>query len=129
MARISDRQPIGRLGMIVVDCPDPERLAPFWCEVLGVGIKSRLGDPPEFVTLELAEPGAVQVGLQRVPEPKSTKNRLHFDIDVDDVDAACERIEQLGGRRRDDHDFHEFGSSWRRMADPEGNEFCLIYDA
>jgi hypothetical protein len=34
----------------------------------------------------------------------------------------------LGGRRRDDHDFHEHGFSWRRMADPEGNEFCLIYD-
>ncbi len=128
MTRASVRRPIGRLGMIQIDCPDPERLAPFWCEILGVDIESRLGDPPQFVNLEPAEPGGVQIALQRVPEAKTVKNRLHFDISVDDVNLACEQIERLGGRRRDDHDFHEHGFSWRRMADPEGNEFCLIFD-
>jgi predicted enzyme related to lactoylglutathione lyase len=119
--------PIGRLGWIQTDCPDPERLAAFWGAVLAVKIVSRLGDPPQFVNLEAAEPGAPQLAFQRVPEAKVVKNRLHLDLRVEDVDAACARIEGLGGRRRDDHDFHEHGYSWRRMADPEGNEFCLIY--
>jgi hypothetical protein len=62
-----------------------------------------------------------------VPEPKVFKNRLHLDLQVEDVDEACARLERLGARRRDDDDFHEHGYSWRRMADPDGNEFCLIY--
>jgi hypothetical protein len=62
-----------------------------------------------------------------VPEPKVVKNRLHLDVSVKDVDEACARLEGLGARRRDDDDFHEQGYSWRRMADPDGNEFCLIY--
>jgi predicted enzyme related to lactoylglutathione lyase len=47
---------------------------------------------------------------------------------VEDIEAAAHRVETLGGRRLDDFDFHEHGYSWRRMADPDGNEFCLIYD-
>jgi predicted enzyme related to lactoylglutathione lyase len=82
----------------------------------------------QFVNHASAVPGAPQVCFQRVPEPKMVKNRLHFDLQVEDVEKACARIEALRGRRRDDHDFHEHGFSWRRMADPEGNEFCLIYD-
>ncbi len=119
--------PVGRLRWIQIDCPDPERLAGFWAKVLAVDIEDRLGDPPQFVNLASAEPGAPQVCFQRVPEAKTLKNRLHFDLHVEEVDVACARVESLGGRRRDDHDFHEHGFSWRRMADPEGNEFCLIY--
>ena len=120
--------PIGRLGWIQVSAADPERIAAFWAEVIGVAVEDRLGDPPQYVNLAPAEPGAPRICFQRVPEPKVVKNRLHFDLQVDDVDHACRRIEVLGGHRRDDHDFHEHGYSWRRMADPDGNEFCLIYD-
>ena len=63
-----------------------------------------------------------------MPEPKVVKNRLHVDLAVDDVEEAAHRVGTLGGRRLDDFDFHEHGYSWRRMADPDGNEFCLIYD-
>lgn len=119
--------PVGRLRWIQIDCPDPDRLAAFWAAVLAVEIDERLGDPPQFVNLRSVEPGAPQVCFQRVPEGKVVKNRLHFDLHVEDVDAACARVEELGGRRRDDHDFHEHGFDWRRMTDPEGNEFCLIY--
>ncbi len=121
------REPIGRLRWIQIDCPDPERLAAFWAQVLAVEVDARLGDPAQFINLAPAEPGSPQVCFQRVPEPKVVKNRLHFDLLVDDVNTACARVEGLGGRRRDDHDFHEHGFSWRRMADPDGNEFCLIY--
>lgn len=119
--------PIGRLGWIQIDCAEPEGLAAFWSQVLSVEIASRLGDPVQFVNLAAAEPSAPQVCFQRVPEPKTLKNRIHLDIAVDDVDVACARVERLGGRRRDAQDFHEHGYSWRRMADPDGNEFCLIY--
>ncbi len=48
---------------------------------------------------------------------------------VDDVEVATSRIVSLGGRRRrPEGDFNEYGYSWRTMADPEGNEFCLIYE-
>ena len=120
--------PIGRLGWIQVSAADPQRIAAFWAEVIGVPIEARLGDPPQYVNLAPAGPGAPRICFQRVPEPKIIKNRLHFDLQVDDVDQACRRIEALGGHRRDDYDFHEHGYSWRRMADPDGNEFCLIYD-
>ena len=112
---------------LAAHCPDPERLATFWGAVLGVAIVDRLGDPPRFVNLAAAEVGAPQLSFQRVPEPKMVKNRLHLDVHVVDVEVACARVIALGGRRRDDHDFSEFGYSWRRMVDPEGNEFCLIF--
>jgi predicted enzyme related to lactoylglutathione lyase len=111
-----------------MDCLDPEALAPFWAQVLGTEIDAQLGEPPQFINLAPAETGAPRVCMQRVPEIKIGKNRVHLDLLVDDVDVASTRIETLGGRRRDEQDFHEHGYSWRRMADPEGNEFCLIYD-
>jgi len=120
--------PIGRLGWIQIDCADPERLAPFWATVLGTTIEDRLGDPPQYITLAATDANAPHVSFQRVPEPKVVKNRLHFDLAVDDIEDAAHRVEMLGGRRVDDFDFHEHGYSWRRMADPDGNEFCLIYD-
>ncbi|OLC19960.1 MAG: hypothetical protein AUH33_04725 [Chloroflexi bacterium 13_1_40CM_68_21] len=119
---------MGRIGWIQIDCPDPERLAAFWTEVLGVVVQGRLGSPPQFVNLERQFPDAPYVSFQRVPEPKVGKNRVHLDLVVDDVELATSRIESLGGRRRrPEGDFHEYGYSWRTMADPEGNEFCLIY--
>jgi predicted enzyme related to lactoylglutathione lyase len=81
------------------------------------------------VDLARQSPDAPHVSFQRVPEPKITKNRVHLDLVVDDVNVATARIEALGGRRRRPAgDFSEYDSSWRTMADPEGNEFCLIYD-
>jgi predicted enzyme related to lactoylglutathione lyase len=119
---------VGRLGWIQVDCEDPERIAPFWAGLLGTTIEDRLGDPPQYINLAATVAGAPHVSFQRVPEPKVLKNRLHLDISVDDVETASRRVEAMGGRRLDDFDFHEHGYSWRRMADPDGNEFCLIYD-
>jgi predicted enzyme related to lactoylglutathione lyase len=63
--------------------------------------------------------------FQRVPEAKSIKNRLHLDVEVDDLDGAIARVEQLGGSvvrpvRT------EYGWDYAVMGDPEGNEFCVI---
>ena len=74
----------------------------------------------------------------RLPESRSRRERAELvslrvrqhvpaDVAVQDVDAAASRITELGGRRLPQDDYHEDGYSWRIMADPEGNEFCLIY--
>jgi predicted enzyme related to lactoylglutathione lyase len=119
-------QPIGDLLSIQTDCGDPERLAAFWGAVLGVGEDFRLGDPPHYIDLLPTAPGRPALCFQRVPEPKVIKNRLHFDVIVDDLDGATGRVESLGGKRVPNGDHHEYSYTWRIMADPEGNEFCLI---
>jgi hypothetical protein len=64
--------------------------------------------------------------LQRVPEPKAGKNRAHLDIVVDALDGPTAQVEALGGTWLEPRITHELeGFSWRCMADPDGNEFCL----
>jgi predicted enzyme related to lactoylglutathione lyase len=103
---------------VIIDCADPNRLAAFWADVLSRRIEGRKGP---YVWLERA-PGAIGVGFQRVTEPKTTKNRVHLDIAVSDLVGAKARIEDLGGRRV--HGYERGG--FLVMADPEGNEFCLV---
>ncbi len=119
--------PIGRLEMIQMDCHDPRRLALFWSAVFGLEIDSTFGEPPHYVGLAQAGPNHQYLSFQRVPEPKARKNRLHLDIRVDDIEQATTQIETLGGRRLSGEDFWEHGFRWRVMADPEDNEFCLVY--
>jgi predicted enzyme related to lactoylglutathione lyase len=118
--------PIGRVGWIQIDARDPMRVAAFWSEVLDRAIDGPLGDPPHYVGL-VPRGNEVVISFQRVPEAKTVKNRLHLDIEVADVDEAQAAIEALGGRRLPMDDFEEHGFRWRQMADPEGNEFCLIF--
>ena len=118
---------IGRLGWIQIDCADPVRSATFWGAMLGQDIDRPLGNPVQYLGLLPTSPGAVVVSFQRVPERKTVKNRLHLDIEVDDVDVAAARVVELGGTISPQEDFHEYEFHWRLAKDPEGNEFCLIY--
>ncbi len=118
---------VGRLGWIQIDCADPFALAIFWSQVLGTEIDRPMGDPPHYLGLIPAGPGEPVVSFHRVPEAKTVKNRLHFDVAVDDVEVATARIQGMGGSRLSSQDVSEYGFRWRVMADPEGNEFCLIY--
>ena len=63
--------------------------------------------------------------LQGVPEPKTTKIRLHLDLVVDDVESEAARPEGLGATRVRAEPFEEHGHRWVAMTDPEGNEFCV----
>jgi hypothetical protein len=117
-----------RITELVLDCENPEVLADFWCRVLG------------FVVLETDEDGSIEIGpagidpddpgltlvLSRTTEPKQTKLRLHFDVNaVDrDQDAELQRLLELGARKADVGQTGE--ESWHVLADPEGNEFCLL---
>ncbi len=105
---------------IVIDGHDIELLLEFWSAALGyrkIGVKDQYG-------LLLPEnPAHPPVILQRVPEPKSTKTRVHFDLRVDDVEAKANELEALGARRIDVG--QPADASFIPMADPEGNEFCV----
>jgi predicted enzyme related to lactoylglutathione lyase len=114
---------IGRLHWIVIDTVDPARIAPFWCALLGVRERGWFGEDYLMLT---ADGGAPPVAFQRVPEAKAVKNRLHVDLAVDDLDDAFAKIVALGGSAVSDILEMSGGYRWRVMADPEGNEFCIV---
>ena len=116
---------IGRFDAITIDCADPVGLGSFWARVFGTQLGPSDGDVPQYVDL-LPVTGVPTLRFQRVPEPKTVKNRLHLDVSVTDLDAADARVEALGGRRLSAEPFAEYGYRWHVMADPEGNEFCLV---
>jgi len=120
-----------RVTEIVVDCRDPEALAAFWCAALGFRVIDKRGDLAEIASWE---PTAEQVRERqmaptlvfvRVPEGKSVKNRLHLDISPVDRgrDEEVRRLLALGARMVD---VGQGEADWEVMADPEGNEFCLL---
>jgi catechol 2,3-dioxygenase-like lactoylglutathione lyase family enzyme len=116
-----------RISELVIDCADPERLARFWSEVLGYVELDR-----EDGAIEIGPPDVRFGGLQPTlilgpsSDPRTGKLRLHIDVNpVDrDQDAELERLLALGARHADVGQTGE--ESWHVLADPEGNEFCLL---
>lgn len=116
-----------RISELVLGCRDPEVLARFWCEVL------------DFVVLDRMDDGSLEIGpregfggpqptiiLSRRDEPEKGKPRLHIDVNATDRDqeAELERLLGLGARPAD---IGQTGQEqWHVLADPEGNEFCLL---
>ena len=125
----------GRLTEIVVDCHDPGAQAAFWAAVLGyhvvraergqVEIAAWQREPPDLAEQVRQAPIAPSLVFVTVPEGKAVKNRLHLDIRPVDcsLDAEVERLLALGARRAD---VGQGTRPWAVLADPEGNEFCLL---
>jgi catechol 2,3-dioxygenase-like lactoylglutathione lyase family enzyme len=115
-----------RISELVVDCADPERLARFWCEVLGYEVLLREPDSVEI------GPAAGFGGLLPTmvfsvsDEPKRDKLRLHIDVNATDRDQDAElaRLLAIGAKPADVGQTGD--ESWHVLADPEGNEFCLL---
>lgn len=107
---------------LVLDCADAERLAAFWAPALGY---ASLGAAGAYVVLVPEGKSGPKLLLQRVPEPKTVKNRMHLDIETTDVEAEAARLQALGARRLRADLVREHGTSWVVMADPEGNKFCV----
>jgi predicted enzyme related to lactoylglutathione lyase len=107
---------------LVLDCTDPEPLARFWAEALRY---TTLGAAGNYVMLVPDGRPGPHLLLQRVPETKATKNRMHLDIHTADIEREAERLIRLGARRTEDTTRAEHGTRWILMADPEGNEFCV----
>ncbi|MDJ0960907.1 MAG: VOC family protein [Acidimicrobiia bacterium] len=115
-----------RWQCIVVDCIEPAALGRWWAELLGWRITF---EEPDEVVLEPPE-GSPEDGVSpdilfiRVPEPKQVKNRIHLDLRPEDQEAEVARAETLGAQRVDVGQTDDV--TWVVMADPEGNEFCIL---
>ena len=108
----------------MLDCADAARLAAFWSAALGYAP----GDPVEqFVVLRPDAPGDTRphLILQRVPEPRSGKNRMHLDLHAAELQDEMARLIALGARKVQEAPNCLGTYCWYLMADPEGNEFCL----
>ena len=116
-----------RLTEIVIDCRDLERVGAIWAEVLGYEVSDTSDGPEEFFRELTGPPGSgPTVLVSRTPDgPKTTKNRLHLDVNATDrdQDAEVERILAIGATRVD---IGQGEQSWVVLADPEGNEFCVL---
>ena len=113
------------LSTIVIDAHDAERLADFWCKVLGW---SRTDAVEPDGAIEITDPAlttSLSILIEPVPDQKVAKNRLHLDIRPLGVDQPEEldRLLALGARRAD---VGQGDQTWVVLSDPEGNEFCLL---
>jgi glyoxalase superfamily protein len=111
-----------RYYQVVIDCADPPALAAFWMRF--TGFERSHGDD-EWVSI--AHPsGAPRIGFQKVPEPKTGKNRVHVDFVAQDEEATALEIEAMGATRRWVSENPD--DPFVVLADPEGNEFCVVRD-
>jgi predicted enzyme related to lactoylglutathione lyase len=113
---------IGTLDAFVLDVNHLETCSMFWSQVIGVDVLfqeeniqglGREGEQPLML-------------LQKAAEPRQRKNRAHIDINVTDLEASVKRMQELGGRQLQAHALIEHDLEWVVMADPDGNEFCLV---
>jgi len=112
-----------RIATLTIDAVQPQVVARFWCEVLGWRIIEEDGVGVSIAPDDGAWP---TIDVMRVPGLKTVKNRLHLDLRADGGRTADElaRLERLGARRVDVGQGPDV--SWVVLADPEGNEFCLL---
>jgi hypothetical protein len=110
------------MGGITIDCAEPRALAEFWTKALGLEVV--LDADGEF--LELRAPGNAggpYLGLQKVPEDKVGKNRVHLDLSTADMAGEVARLVALGATETEKHEVP--GLMWTVLCDPVGNEFCV----
>ncbi|MGV0811807.1 VOC family protein [Mycolicibacterium boenickei] len=114
-----------RWSGLTIDCIDPSRMSRFWGELLGLPPSHEHGDDPGWATLGSRSGATPRLTFQQVSEPKSTKVRIHLDVQVDDIEAGRQQVDDLGGRWSGvRHDYDE--GVVLIMLDPEGHEFCLV---
>ena|SRR5438105_4929198 len=106
-----------RLHNLTFDATDPPALAAFWASVLGRPVSE--GANQFFATIERTDTAPALLFI-RVPEPKTAKNRMHVDLDCDDLPAQRRRLAELGAVFI--HEKDEFGLHWMTFQDPEGND-------
>jgi len=111
------------LHHIVIDARDLPGLARFWSQVLGWPV---LSERPREIVIGPDVNAPVGICFMPGPDPKVGKNRVHLDLtaSADERDAEIERLIALGAQRVD---IGQTGrESWTVLADPEGNEFCVV---
>ena len=113
-----------RLHNVTFDAHDPVALATFWSAVLERPLGEGAGEHFAFIDRTPTDPAWLFI---HVPEGKAAKNRMHVDLDCDDLAAARAQLEGLGASFV--HEQREYGVSWMTFRDPEGNEFCVARHA
>jgi predicted enzyme related to lactoylglutathione lyase len=110
---------------LTIDCADPDRLATFWSLLLGIPKSSEHGDDPGWATVGSRADALPRLTFQRVPEPNTTKVRIHLDVTTDRIEAGVAQVKELGGSATGQRHDYEVGIVVV-MRDPEGHEFCLV---
>ena len=113
--------PVGTLDQVGIDVEDLDRSAQFWGALLGLKVDYR---EDEYFNFERQGNGP-RLYVQKVPEKKTAKSRLHLDIAVENLDTAVARAVALGAKEV--QPLAEGGLGWVVMEDPDGNEFCLTH--
>jgi predicted enzyme related to lactoylglutathione lyase len=109
---------------VLIDCVDLDAMTDFWCRALDL---EHVGTGPSGGhILEATDGSGRRLGLMPSASPKTGKNRVHFDLRPDDQEAEVRRLESLGACRID---VGQANVTWVVMADPEGNEFCVLRSA
>lgn len=118
---MSSPEPGIAVHTITFEAVDPRRLAEFWMRMLGYRV-----EPNHTTSVQIGDPHGRGPRLLFAPStrPKETRNRVHLDLRPDDSSAAVAQALELGATRIG----HE-EASWTRLADPEGNEFCILQSA
>jgi predicted enzyme related to lactoylglutathione lyase len=111
------------LYTITLDAADPHRLADFWTEMLGYKV---VYDSAEEVAIDQPDESGPVVLFIKVPDAKAGKNRMHFDLNPDDQAAEVERAVALGATHVEIGQERDPDVTWTVLADPEGNEFCIL---
>ena len=111
------------LAVIAIDAVNPAVVAEFWCAVLGWKV---LEEDEGIISIGSPQGTAPAIDVCRVPERKKVKNRLHFDLRADGIEQVDElrRLLDLGAKPVDVGQRPD--ATWVVLADPEGNEFCLL---
>lgn len=112
-----------RIAAVAIDAVQPRVVADFWCAVLGWQV---IDESAEIISIGSPDGSWPAIDVAQVPENKTVKNRLHLDLRADGVStqAELERLLSLGARRTDVGQSPD--ATWVVLADPEGNEFCLL---
>ncbi len=114
---------------IAIDINDPGLMINFYENLLGYQLNAvdneRYGQ--DQIYFSAIDPTGVGPKLifQVVSEKVSVKNRIHLDLHVTDIEATANQAIELGATRIDHSPIEEAGSAWIRLADPEGNIFCV----
>jgi len=111
-----------KIGSVVIDCNDFAEMMAFWLGALHYVPREPAED--DWVVLQDPDRRGVNVSLQRVPEQRIGKNRLHFDLYAHDQEGEVERLLALGATRHER--VPEPGEDFIVLEDPEGNLFCVI---
>jgi len=117
-----------RLVQVAMDARDDSAVGRFWAQALGWGVSS---EGPGVTNVEpvgfaYPDPAAVCIDVIAVPEPKTVKNRVHLDLATSSAAHQADLVARLQDLGATPADVGQGDVSWTVLADPEGNEFCVL---